>query len=293
MTTLAQLVEQTKRHLYSAEIRDARDKLNGAIDADDTDITSTNSDPAIQRGAVLAIDLEELYVEAISGSTVTVARAEGGSTAAAHASGTPIIINPKYSAWAIFQAINDELAGLPGLGIYRVRTVDLTYAPGTDAYNLTSVTDIDDILDVEFDANDGTGRWATLPRRQWLLRRDLPTSDFASGVALTVNGYVESGQTLRAAYRSGFTALTALANDVEADSGLQASAHDILPLGAAIRLTAGAEVARNFLDQYETRRADEVPPGARSAQARGLTARYLQRIADEKARLYAKRPVMR
>lgn len=294
MTTFAQLIEQTKRHLYSAEIRDERDRLAGAIaSAVATSLTVEHSEPGIRRGAVLAIDIEELYVEDVSGATATVTRGEGGSTAATHASGATVWVNPKYSPFSIAQAINDELASLPGEGIFRVRTVDLTYTPGTDAYDLTSVTALDDVLDVEYDANDGTGRWATLPRGSWALRRDLPTADFASGLALTVNGYVASGQALRVTYRSGFSALTAVAQDVETISGLHASAHDILPLGAAIRLTAGAEVARNFLDQYETRRADEVPPGARSGQARGLMLQRAQRINDERARLYAKYPVVR
>lgn len=294
MTTAAQMVERTRRHLYSGETRDERDTLATGIDADDVGLAVASGRSGLQRGVILGIDLEEMYVNDVSsGINATVVRGDGGSTAAAHSAGAVVWISPKFSTWSIFQAINEELVALRGEGLYRTRTVDLTYAPGTDAYDLTSVTDIDDILDVEYNADDGSGRWSTLPRSEWMLRRDLPTSSFASGLALTVNGWVSPGQTLRVAYRSGFTALSALANDVEAVSFLPASMHDIVPLGAAIRLLAGAEVPRNFLDQYETRRADEVPAGARLGEMRTLMLLRQERIAAEVARLYSRNPVVR
>lgn len=294
MTTTGDLIERTRRHLYSGETRDERDRLISAIDTDDVGLGVEFGRTGLQRGVMLGIDLEELYVwDVVGGINATVSRGEGGSVAAAHAQGAHVYIAPKHSGWAIFQAINEELQALHGEGLYRIGTVDLTYHPGTDAYDLTGVTDVLDILDVEYDADDGTGRWATLPRSEWLLRRDLPTASFPSGLALTVNGWVASGQTMRVAYKAGFTAVSAVDDDIEDDAGLPSSAHDIVPLGAAIRLVAGGEVSRNFLDQAETRRADEVPPGARLGQIRGLMALRQDRIAAEKAKLYARNPVVR
>lgn len=293
MTTTLELIERTRRHLYSGETRDDRDRLTSAIDADDTTIAVEFGRSGIQAGATLGIDLEELYVWDVGANSATVSRGEGASTAATHVDNSVVYINPKFSAFSILQAINDELNALSAEGLFKVSTVSLSYQAGTDAYDLTSVTDLMDVLEVNFDANDGTGRWLSLDRNEWRLRRDLNTDDFASGKALTVNGFVEAGSEMRVSYKAPYTALATVADNVETISGLHSQAHDILPLGAAIRLTAGAEVSRNFLDQSDTRRADEVPPTARLGQMRALLNLRQQRIDAEKRRLYAKYPVIR
>lgn len=293
MTTTLDLIERTRRHLYSGETRDERDRLSAAITSGATGLGITYGRASVQPGATLGIDLEELYVWDVSGTNVAVSRGEGGSTAAAHDNAAVIHVNPRFSAYSVLQAINDELLALASAGLYRIRTVALTYQGGTDAYNLTGVTDVIDVLGVDFDYDDGSGRWSTLPRSMWNLRRDMPTATFASGLSLTVNGVVAYGQAVRVAYKAPYATLATLVDDVETVSGLQASAHDIVPLGAAIRLTVGSEVARNSLDQYDTRRADEVPAGARLGQMRAMAALRAQRIADEAARLYALRPVIR
>jgi hypothetical protein len=121
----------------------------------------------------------------------------------------------------------------------------------------------------------------------------MPTAEFPSGLTLTVNGYAESGRDMRVSYKKPFAAtLASLAQVVETVSGIDASAVDILSLGAAIRLLAGTEVSRNFLDQSDTRRADEVPPQARASQMRALQQLRKDRISAEKARLYAKYPAV-
>jgi hypothetical protein len=295
VTTLASAIESAKRHLYSGEIRDQRDRVTEPLTSSETGIDIEYGVTGIQAGATIAIDLEEMYVwrTDTTGKTATVSRGDGGSTAASHSSASTIYVNPKFSAFEIANAINEDLAALPSEGIYRVATVDLTYDAGIDAYDLTGVTDLLDVLDVEFYANDGRERWSTIPRIDWRLRRDMPTSSFASGMNLTVNGYAETGQTMRVAYKAGFSPLTELTQTFETNAGLHASAHDIPVFGAVIRLIAGAEVSRNFLDQGDTRRADEVPGGARSAMIRNLAALRAKRIEDEKARLYMQRPVMR
>lgn len=294
MTTLSDLVERTRRHLYT-ERRDERNRLSGAIDVDDTALTLGFDAGGVAKGATLAIDLEEMHVWDVSGSTVTVARADGGSTAATHADLTTIFVNPKFSAFSIMQALNEELSDLssPTNGLFDVGTVSLTYSVGTDAYDLTSVTDLIEIIDVTYDANDGSSRWPSIPRSAWQLNRDLPTADFASGLMLTINGYAAAGQSINVVYKKPYTAFTLLTNNVETFAGVHATAHDILPLGAAIRLTAGAEVARNFLDQGDTRRANEVPAQSRGSEMRALAALRRDRISAEKARLYAKYPVRR
>lgn len=295
MTLVSDVIERTRRHLHSGETRDERNKTNAALSTSDTAVGLTYEGQGIQRGAVLAVDLEEMYVWAATSSSATVSRGDNGTTAATHASGATILVNPKFSPFAILQAVNEELADLssPVNGLFKVGRVDFTFNAGTDTYNLTGVADVIDIIDVTYDANDGSSRWPRLRRGEWALTRGMQTGSFASGMSLTINGWAASGRDINVVYKAPFTALSTVAQDVETISGLPASAHDILAIGAAIRLTAGNEVARNFLEQSETRRADEVPPQARSSAMRSLIALRRDRIDAEKARLLAKYPVIR
>lgn len=293
MTTLSDVIERTKRHLYSGETRDERNRLTDAIAANATSLAVDFDVRGIQQGTLLAIELEELYVWEVTGKTVTVERAQGGSTADVYTAGTIITVNPKFSDFAILKAVNEELADLssPENGLFAVDDVQVTYQPGTDAYNLTGVTDLLRVLDVTYDANDGTGAWLRLP--EWTLKRNLPTSEFASGMALHVQSYAEPAASINISYAKGFTALTALSQSIESTAGVPATAVDIVSLGAAMRLLAGTEVSRNFLDQGDTRRADEVPPQARASSYRGLAALRRERISAERARLLALYPFSR
>ena len=291
MTTLNDVIERTKRHLHSGETRDERDKLDGAVASADTTLQLVYGRDGAQSGVVLALGLEELYVWEKTDSTVVVSRGQNGSTAEAHSDQAIIYVKPKFSSFSVLKSVNEELDALSADGLYKVSTVALTYVPGTDAYNLTGVTDLIDIISVEYKVNDGSSRWASLPVTQYRLRRDMATADFASGMALTINGYVENGA-MRVTYKAPYSPLSALANDVETVSGLHSQAHDILSIGAALRLVAVSEVSRNFLDQSETRRATEVPAGARGALIRNLASLRVTRLEAEKSRLYAKRPVM-
>jgi hypothetical protein len=293
MTLASDLIERTKRHLYT-ETRDDRNRLTTTIDTDDTTLAFDFDLNGIQAGAVISIDLEEMFVWSVGSGTAVVQRAQGGSTAAAHTAGATVYVNPKYSAFSVLQALNEDLLDLssPVNGLYRVATVELDFVAGQDAYNLTGVTDLQDILSVSYDANDGSDRWNVLDRGGWRLARSQPTDVFSTGLSFTVNGYAQPGRPINVAYKTSFTAaLTTLADNVLTVTGLPVSMHDIPPLGAAVRLLAGSEVARNFLDQGETRRSDEVPPGARGASVSGLMRLRRDRIAAEAARLYSQWPV--
>lgn len=287
MTTFADLIERTKRHLYT-ETRDEVDKLAAQIATTSaTSLTTTYQRGGIQVGAILACELEEMYVLAVSGATVTVARGWNGTTAATHANGTLLFVNPRVSAGAIAKAINEDLVDLSAQGLFGDPTVSFTYTGGTDTYDLTGVTDLTRVLTVKYDANDGTGRWFNVG--SWSVDRDADTSLYPSGMSITLS-WAEPGRPVRVTYARPFAALSALTDDVATVGLVPASMHDIPPLGAALNLTVGAEVARNWLTLGNNRRADDVPAGARLGEFRGLAAKREQRINSERARLYAKYP---
>jgi hypothetical protein len=292
MATLASdLVAETRSHLFSGA-RPELNKCNEVLDATETDVDLLYAAGGIQRGAVLSIDLELMYVWAISGSVATVQRGYMGSVAATHATGAIIEVNPRFSDFAIFRALNEEIASFssPVNGLYQVKTVDLTYSAGRAGYDLTSVTDLIDILEVRWKGYT-TGDWPLI--RSWTVARDMATSEFASGKALLLYEGVGPGRTVRVRYKAPFAPLVALTSDVQTVSFLPATANDIPPLGAAARLVAPREVKRAFTEsQPEPRAAAEVPPGANRNAAGGLLALRNQRLREESARLHRSWPTM-
>lgn len=286
MTTLQDLIHQTRRHFYT-ETRDEMDKLAAGIDASQTTLTVQYARQGVKQGAVLSCGLEDILVWE-TGAQITVERGYNGTAAATHATGDLIRVNPKISDAQIRQAINDDIADLSTQGLFAETTVTVEYVAGTDTYDLAGVTGFDRILGVTYDANDGTGRWPMVDG--WRLDEAADTALYPSGKALTILGYAESGRDIRVTYAKPFTALSGLSDNVLAVAGIPTTAHDIPPMGAAMRLSDGGEIARNFLTQGDTRRADEVPPQARGVSMRGLEARRRARIGAEADRLYKRWP---
>lgn len=291
MTTLADLVEET-RGLLLGGARDEVNRLAAAIVS--TSATSTTLDfsvGSIARGALLGIDLEQVYVWAASGTTISnMQRGYGGSTAATHVISSLVYVNPRFSSFRIFQAINEELASYssPSSGLFRVLTKDLTYSPARQGYDLTSVTDLIDVLGVTA-TGYVAGEIAEI--EHWRVARQQVVGDFPSGLALELfeGGY--PGRNLRVAYSAPYTGLSALTDDVAAIAGLHAQAHDIVPLGAAARLLAATEARRATMDrQPEPRAAADVPPGTARQAAGALLSLRNQRLKEESARLRAAWP---
>lgn len=292
MTTAGDLIEATRQHLVSAA-RPELNRLNGAVTDVATSLTFEFPAQALQRGAVLTLDLEQIYVWSTSGQSATVQRAWNGTVAAAHADDTLIWVNDRFPANVILAEINNELAAYssPANGLYRVRTLDLTSVAVRSVYDLTGVTDLIGIASIDaLDVLAGD----RLRLERWRVIRNQDTADFPSGFGLRLYDYVLPGKAIRVVYKAPFTSLAALANDVATISGLPATAHDIPPLGAAARLLAGREARRNQVDaQPEPRTAADVPQGANTGASRALLTLRALRLAEEALRLAAAYPTVR
>lgn len=291
-STTQNLIDEVKRWLLTGQ----REMLNRLADpintATDQQLVMEFALEAIQAGAKISIDLEDMHVRSVSSPNVSVYRGRYGSTAATHPDASIVFVNPKFSQFEIFTEMNNELASLssPANGLFQVRTVDLTYAAGRDAYNLTSVSNLESVLAVSYESIGADQRY--VPIDHWRIQRELPVADFASGYALTISSSVDPGATIRVAYADGFSSLSTVSDVVVIQTGLPATCLDILVMGTAIRLSASREIARNFYEeQGDTRRAAEVPPGANLNAPRGLMAKYQERIAEEAARLQRRWPM--
>jgi hypothetical protein len=289
------LIEATLDFLTNAS-REEVNRLSSSINSTATQFNVDFALGGIQIGALLDIDLEVMRVLNVDGTSksVTVARGQRGSTAASHTGGTLIQVNPRYSRWSIWRALNDEIASLAGAGLFQMKTLDVTYNPSISGYDLTGVTSAEDIYTVRYKVPGSTKEWGTLERSDWSFDPLAPTSDFPSGFALFVHCGGYSGQPLRVAYKAPFTQLSSPSDVVETVTGIPVSMNDILVLGSAIRLHVGREAGRGAYEtQAEPRRAEEVPVGSQVSAVTAWQRLRAARIDEERRRLQRRYPIRR
>jgi len=289
MTTVATVIDRTLRQLLSGTV-EARNKLASTINSSTTSVIMTYSLEGLRAGQVFEIDSEMFYIWEADATTktLTVQRGYNGTTAASHTSGAMATVSPRFPRAQVLESINDEIADLssPMNGLFQVKTLNITYN-GTDRMiNLTSATDVIDILNVSVRYLSDDYPIA----RKVKLVRDLPTDDFASGFALKFDQAVYPGR-LRIVYKAPYSSVTTEATNLNTDCGIQESIEDIVVVGTQLRLMAPREIKRNFVEsQGDTRRAEEVASGAITNSATALRQLRRDRIIAEAARLMRSYP---
>lgn len=290
MTTTADLIADTRQHLLSGH-REQMNKLAAAVTTTTaTTISLTYDMRLIQENSIISIGLERMFVWETSESakTATVERGWDGSTATTHLINSIVRVDARYDDFAIFRAINQDIADLssPANGLYRTRSVDLTYVTSTYGYDLAADM-IGPPLRVLGKYPGGTGNWA--PLNGWRFDGSADTTDFASGRSLHLDDSQGSpGLAVRVVYAAPFGQLAALSDDVQAVAFLPSTCNDIPPLGAAATLAAGRPMRRSDLDAAgSARRSEEVSTQDTLIAPRGLLSRREARIAAEASRLDA------
>jgi hypothetical protein len=291
VSTLAQLINRTQRQLLSGVVEE-RNKLATALTATASSISFQYELNGIRAGSIVQVNSELMYVWEVNTGTKTaeVERAFNGTVAAAHLTSAYVIVNPRFPRHQILEAINDELSDLssPMNGLFRVKSIDINYNGSDRMINFPVIEDVIDLTEVRirYLSTD----YLKVPKVA--LTRNLPTSDFGSGIALTINQTVRSG-ILRVSYKTGFSRLINESDDVQALAGYPLSAEDILVIGAQIRLVSPREIKRNFTEsQGEPRRAEEVTAGAVGSSITNLLRMRRDRITAEAAKLNRQYPVM-
>lgn len=289
MSTIAQVINRTQRQLLSGVVEE-RNKLSGNLTTSATTVTFTYELAGIRAGSLIEIDAEQMYVWSVTDSnkSAVVDRAFNGTTAAAHTSGAVVIVNPRFPRSQILEAINDEMADLssPMHGLFQVKVLDLTYNGSDRQVNLPAVATVIDLLEVRSRYKSDDYQQV----RAVKLLRDMPTKDFGSGMALQLDQDIRQGD-LRITYKAPFTKATIESDNVQMICGYPESAEDILIIGAQIRLMTPREIKRNFTEsQGDTRRSDEVPPGAVGNSITNLLRMRRDRITAEAARLTRQYP---
>ena len=294
MTTAEAWVDETRDLLLSGYVEELL-VMGASASNSDTQLTITEaSDSGIVPGIIIEVDFEAMYVTKVTGTTVDVIRGYGNSEAVAHDNLSIVRVSPKFPTYRILEALNNDIRDLsaPDNGIFQIKTFTTTYNASKQGYDLTedgvSLTNeaVQSIYAVSY--TDPITVEAREPEiRKWALKRDRISTSFASGMALVLYEAAFPGKKINVSYKSPLTFITGAASSFNKSStGLQATAYDLPPLGAALSLMTTAPIRREFLDaQGSSRRAEEVPPGAISASMRDLRARRDMRVAAEAARL--------
>lgn len=286
MTTANDLVEETLAHLFSGQ-SPIGNRLSGDITSAATTFSCTYPLDSITRGAIVSIGLEDIRIWDTAGLAVTSCeRGVNGTTGAAHTSGDYVEVRPKFSRFRVLRAINEDLLDLtsPSNGLFQVKTVDITYNPAIQGYDLAGVTNVVNLLELRWKQPGPSKSWPLITK--YALVRNMATTEFASGMAVFLYEPAYPGLSIRVRYSADFSALAALTDDVQSVTGLPTSANDLPPIGAAIRLVAPREINRNFTEnQYDPHRLEEIPPGAVLNSTRGLQLLRQQRILAEQSRL--------
>jgi hypothetical protein len=291
MATLNSLIQQVLRRVQPGQQVEAL-TLSGSYTANATSFAVSDPAgtilPSLRPETVVAMDLELFYVQAVSGTTVTVVPGYLGSTPANHSSGAMVYLNPRFSQFDIMQAINDDLNDLcsPDNNLYQVSSTELTYNPATMGYDLAGVTGLIDIVSIQQRQPYPIGYWVPIPRKKWTLTAGANTIDFPSGYALRLNEGGYPGMPFRVTCKSGFAPFASLTDDATNVAGLSSTMYDLPPLGAMVALVAPREVKRNQIDSApDSRRATEVPPGAVMNSVAQVLALRQRRINAEASRL--------
>ena len=290
MSTAGALINRVSRQLLSGTVEE-RNKLATTVNSAATSIVMTYALNSIRAGAVFEIDSELMYVWSVDTATLTatVERGYSGTTAAAHTSGAIVSYNPRFPQQQLLDALNQDIDDLssPLNGLFQVKTVNVTYDGSDRQTNLTSATSVIDLIDVRLrylNTDFVTIRGARLAR-------DLPTADFASTFAITLDQSVMAG-TLRVRYKAPFVRATTTADNLQTVSFVPVSMEDILEYGVMSRMLAPREIKRNFTEsQGDTRRSDEVPAGAVSASVSSILRLRRDRIIAEAAKLSRQYPL--
>jgi hypothetical protein len=209
-----------------------------------------------------------------------------------------VTVSPRFPQARIVQSLNEELTVLcaPTNGLFQMATLEFPYISVVSGYDLpTSPNQILEVYDVRYDIPGPSKKWPRIEKVNWRYESGAETLAFPSGQSLTLSAGGYPGFNVRVFYKAAFNpVLTNLTADAAAATGMSTSMLDIPPLGAAIRLMAGREIKRNFIEgQPDTRRSTEVPPGATARAGMNIQMYYNQRIAQEKSRLQQLWPVKR
>jgi hypothetical protein len=289
VTTVSQLVEETRRLVYGAT-RQSLNRLAGAVLAADTMLTLELDLNDAVRGSMLSIDDELIWVmdSNVASKQVTVIRGYLGTTAANHADEALVEVNPRFPRAYIKRSLQQEIDSW-GTRLFKVTTANISFSSTTRIYDL-GISNFISVIDANL--TPYAGRTTRSNPYRWTVLRDLDVSEFPSGAAFEFLGAYPTTGIVRIKLAQEFDVSTWTdGTDVET-LGIASSMCDIPPFGAAWRLMSTREVGRtNMQAQPEPRRSEEVPAGHMASVAAQLKKLRDDRIEEERWTLLNRYPL--
>lgn len=288
MSTVATAMWEVRR-LLEGNTRVEQNTLSGPYTAGGTTLAFSEAMRSILEGAELEIDSELFRVTAVSGSTATVKGAQRGTTAADHASGANVLVNPRFSTIGMLNDMNSTLSQLEAEGLFKETVATVTFDAVVSGYDINGSSTVLDVLEVRYQDDGPEQRFPRI--NSWSLARNMDTAFFPSGNALMIDSPGFPGLPLRIRYAAPFTRIATVSDDLVSTVGLPSSAQDLIWLGAAIRGMESRDTKRTFLEaQPDTRRSSEVPPGTGQGSLTLLRRRFEERVGQERMRLVQRYP---
>lgn len=245
--TLSELIDNALFELEAAEESPLLTALSAAV-ADDsvTTFTYTGQD-LIKTTDVVEVDQELMLVTGVSyadpTTTVTVSRGYYSTTAAAHASGAAVRINPTFPRRRVAEGINRSLTRIEALGIRLIVSTTVTRTAGKQFVELPAACR--EVLRVTY-MNPDSGRFVEIPA--WNLFQNVPTSVVTSGRALRIPWFVSDLDELIVEYATGHE-WTGTFPQESATLTLHEAAVDLPSAYAAAWLVSNREVSRQEIDR--------------------------------------------
>jgi hypothetical protein len=274
--------------MVQGQNRPVLDVLDGAIDDTVETLTLKFGDRGPGAGGYLEINSELFYVVSDDDTEIETLRARDGSTAASHADGDIVTVDPRFSRIDVLDAMKGDILAMPNT-VFGIADEDValttteTYAP------LVATQDVIGLLQCLV-VPDSTAGYKVSKKIDLDLVRD-PDDDLGGGAALGVriarNMFVTEAQTVNVTYSHRFTTTTfGEATDLQSTVGLSDQLVEAAIFGAAGRVFAGREAARSDTDtMVQPRRAEEVPPGVMTSISDTFMRRRAELLAAESTRL--------
>ncbi|REK25916.1 MAG: hypothetical protein DWQ40_00395 [Actinobacteria bacterium] len=163
--------------------RPKEDTIDGAINGSATSVDVDNPD-LWARGDILEFAStadtagEQVIVDGVSGSTLTIRRAYNGTTAASQSDGAVVRKNPDFSELDINDLINEVVDMELADHVWSWHSGTITYSQATETYALPAyIYDVWRIF--QYDLNGEAG-YHDLPETAWQVKQQMPTAIVAN-----------------------------------------------------------------------------------------------------------------
>ena len=281
MSSFEQMVEDTQSDVSSyVRNQESITVLTQAVNSTATTLT-VDDVSQISRGLVEVGD-ELVYVKSVNKNAGTVEVLPGGrgwkgSTAASHSVNTLIRNNPLFPRSAVKRALNDTIRGID------LKAIDnFTFEFDGTKYAYLLPADFNDPVGVSWNAPDTTGVWPLIKRYR-IDRNYLDDDSATEGSAIVLLEFPMPGRDVRVQYTKYPTALTD--GDDFSDTGLPASAEDVIRLGAMWRLVSTVDPGKVVAMAPSADIVDaQNRPTYGSDVAKYIYQLFSVRLAEEKAK---------